>query len=463
MTEKKKPRETQATLMGNFRRYLGGDISCCQVLKKSPPLPSVYKATKARGDGRPLILRHDLETNTVEIISKELMVSQLVTWAGYLPLRARKYQFSETAMGSIVNTWMYTANDFDELPKPVGFKSDPDTVFKRLDFDVLPNVGHKGLTKNAPTFALMLENTTNADALCQRIGSVFDLHADRKQAVWCWGEKDGGKSMLSWLVGEISGGDFAALSPEDLGTSFWKATLLGKRLLFINEAASKFVRGHAFKSLTGDLDHNINEKGRKMTRHPLNIITFLFSNEPPKMKQDKALNERIIECKMESIPQDKLRGEYEVKRALLKELPYIVSYCVSLYNQIDRGGRIPVDMSGMQEIVDDYESEYLDFIHRYFIVDVSKTSTLSIDMPILYKKMAIEGLDYRGSKIRMKEVLLTRYGIKAQRPWCSGGKRIFIFRGLRLRRQEELPITVDSEPPPSVKLVRDRSDDGHDA
>ncbi len=429
--------------INNLIDTLAGEVNVCAYLNKVAKMPMKLKIARLSYESTPIILLISKDY-TVRLCSEEFVTYELFRWIGHLPKSAGPYMdINKSQCKTIVETWMYTHCDMTKLPKPVAFKSDQNLAFTRLNFDPDPKIDIMDIEEKAPIFAKMLTRISNWEALCMRIGSIFDEKADRKQAIWMSGPKDCGKSAISWLLQEISGGNYAILSNAELETNYWKALLVGKRIALVNESAPRFIRRDDFKSITGDLEHSINQKNVKIYVTSLPVLLFFASNNPPEVQSDEAIIERIIDCRFESIPHDEIMSETRLKTEMIKEIPAIVGFCIGLYNSIAVGSRIPCDKEDLRDTIDSFESEYVDFLDRYFIYEK--------DARILRSEFKdfIEIHGFRDSRKQsiLKKIMLRRWKIDEIKTFFRSSssdnkKRIWVYKHLRFQTIEEMKIIV---------------------
>jgi phage/plasmid-associated DNA primase len=263
----------------------------------------------------------------------------------------------------------------DHLPPGIVFRADPRAAFWRFDFDPLTITDDDQFTWACPTWAEIGSRMTNWPAFCQRVGSIFDERADRKQAVYVSGPKDSGKSQIMRIIGYIAGSDapnggsYATLANEDLESPFWRASLVGARVVCIGEASPKFLCTEAFKAITGDSLHNINQKNKPMCRSRLNPLFFFFSNDLPAIESKPDLIERVIDCRLKSLPEGvNLVGDEAYQSRLRDELPAFLGYCMALCGA-SKGSRIECDRETLQEAIDEHEQEAINIFETCFKVN----------------------------------------------------------------------------------------------
>lgn len=425
------------------------ETELCSLLSGSPSrsfrtnigaFPHKLVVVQPRSGGAPIILL--VVDNAAKVIDRDATAALLCEYLSFCAGDMAAYHCTFRRCGAAVERWSFQCQNLPELPKPVAFKSDPELCMTRLPFDPMPISDHEALLAVAPMFAQMIERVSNRDAFCMRLGSIFDHTADRKQAVWMSGPQDAGKSVFAWLLQVLSGQSYGILNNTELKTPYWRAQLVGKRIGIVNEAAARFIRSDEFKAITGDEEHPINQKNQPVFIAKLPVLLFFFSNDPPEIPHDDALILRIIDCRIGAIGDEKLT-QAAVREKLLSELPFISGYCLSLYQQLQAGGRIPCDRNTLAETIDKYEATYLDFIESHYVED-HEGYILRKDF---YEMMINSGIKDGRDQAKCKRVLFARYRCAEKRhsfdtygdekvPFSSI-KRVFVIKGIRERNEAE--------------------------
>ena len=364
----------------------------------------------------PIILKLS-DNNTCERINPSFVAGLLRGWNEGCVGRLKPYRIAYSKCEKVVRYWTQNTRDLSTMPKSVGFKSDPELCFKRLPFDYIEGVDAEVLAKEAPVFCEMLSRIeTNAEAFCTRIGSIYDLSASRKQAVWMYGETNGGKSLYATLIEKLTGESFTVLDRDILNTEYWKADLPGKRVAFVHEAIPSFIRSGKFKNATGDANHHINQKYAPTFSARLDVLMFFISNDPPEIPHDDALLTRIIDCRIGVIPEAKRLGEVEVLAKLDRELPWIASYCMGLYAELPRGAAIPSDQSELREHADDFEGDYLDFLENRFDIDPDPSKSVKRMRRDEFKAIMTEhGIKHGPDQQKVIKIMMRRFKILKKR------------------------------------------------
>ena len=412
--------------------------------------------------GQNLILGIDRNSNSAEILG--------VDGAAFI-LRDFLLRLDEKRFGDfyvthkravqIIEAWRSGPAELPKMPKLLGFKSDPDLVMNRLDFDPIPCT-EWDLDALAPTFSNMMDRMKpNAPAFMARVGSIFDPHADRKQAIWVYGEKDAGKSQIIYILEQLCRNSFAVVGAQDYRDKNFKAQFLNKRIAIVLEASAGFIRNDVFKSLTGDGVHSINQKYMPTFNAELPVLIFCFSNKPPEIPMDDSLMERVIACKMSPLERDCLINEHEIQRRLKAELPVIIGACLSEYRLLNGPNRIPCNGADLMEAIDLFEEKYVDWLENTIQEDPAGVVTLAE----LNQLLRADGIRSDQDIGRVKRVLMARYKVtRTRRDLCTGVKdekkiRSWVYKGISLREhakkfQQAVTIMNEDGTPPTPSTRR---------
>ena len=349
------------------------------------------------------------------------------------------YCLTHNGVRSLAKRLQACGRQLKNWPEPCGFKHQEGFFFERLNFD--PEAAAE--PKDFPFIQEMLSRMTNSKAFCQRIGSMFDPKADRKQAVILYGPGDGGKTtifnMLKSLVGERG---YAPITEGISSDSFGLWTLIDKRLWIGEEIKPEFFRTNTFKRLTGGAPLLINPKGEKQFSAQLRGMLFANSNEAPAIPGDSGLLNRLILCRVDPIPKSDRLGEEEVDDLLQRELPFFVGYCMELYT----GGRIePEDGSELESAVEDYESPFQVVFDAYFEEDLTAVGkdarVMTSDVTHIWELIQREfpGLTRKLNLLQFKTFISRKtkrdglpFSIQAKRD----GKKVRLVPGLRVKKRD---------------------------
>jgi len=348
----------------------------------------------------------------------------------------RLFQLTHRQSLAIVESWLAQEAHLKILPRSVGFKDELGFCLHRLDFkpDCSIDSGNKMILKaKIPFFYGFISRMTQADSFCARIGSLFDYEADRKQAVWLRGEKDGGKSQLAWFIKELMGPGFTELSNEMLTSRFWKATLIGKRAAVISEANSDFVKNSSFLNLLGESSHLIERKGKDGFMSDLDTMIFFLSNEYPNIPDKDQYLSRIILCNLHALDPNQMLPEKTVRENLIRERELIVGHCINCWEKAknENRGRIWNNLEELEfKVFEKYMEEY-NWVQGNLIED-SDSYLIDEELRTLINN-SFPGFQNRQNKVRH---VLEKLGAMKKRKSFRSSKRI-VWDGWRVRTSEE--------------------------
>ena len=317
--------------------------------------------------GIPMRVLEVYADEVVKFIETSDVAAALASWHRSFETHPDWWRFdkllSPKTCEEVAKAWLiqFAEDCLTETPRAVRFKSDPGLCFHRLPFDLVERE-----TLDATTWEEILGRMTNAEAFAMRVASMFDAEANRRQVVWLHGPAKSGKSVALEALGKLMGDAFTSLDCEF--DRFWKAPLVGKRMVVVNESASGFLRNDKFKAITGDDMHLINDKSEKKFTAHMEVIMFFSSNEAPHVPKDEALLSRIIKCEVSEVPKGTQRRAKTVRAALWKEMEAFVGWGWHLYKtKADEMGLIPCDRAELIEVAGEYEGDATDFLHRHFV------------------------------------------------------------------------------------------------
>lgn len=405
------------------------------LLSNMPSFPFKFESVRMKPTDNALPLL--IENNTAQIVNTEFIAGKLRHYVQNLTDKQADYAIPVKRCIEVVTAWTVMYTHRKELPKAVGFLSDPDLCLHRFGWDPYP-VDEAMLNKKAPIFSDYLRRMTNSKAFCMRVGSIFDPHAHRKQTIWLEGVKDSGKSPLGVIICMLVGDSYTVISDEGLNEKFWKEPMLGKRVVIMNEISPRFLRTTNFKNLTGDRVHQVRPFGGRSITAVLEPITICISNDSPGVQNDSATTERVLHCVISVIPIKDRISEARLLENVKPELPFIANYCYGLWKTHPEGLDIPNDPSGeesLKKAVEDYESSYLDFIANYLDLQPENTATKYYAEQVLVQKLMMYA-DFRSAidQSICKRVILSQPGVRQSRMTIpSDNRRVNCFLGARIK------------------------------
>lgn len=341
-----------STLIHNMAHHL---------MQKMPDLPEfpVKFHVMTDSDGECFVLeqqdREEVRRTTNTRVGQEVL--KFIKDQGY-PFGMQK--LTHQHMAQVVHEFLAIAPRIPE-PNMVLELSQPGLTYRRLHFNFLSDPG----LVLSPTFAEMMSRTTNASALMQWIGSIFDPDADLQQYVWLFGGGQNGKSALGRFLSMILGGGARSVQPPGMQDKFWTINLIGKRLVIYADCNNaKFVTSGLFKSMTGGDAVPAEIKLGATLQVVLKAKHLFFSNKKPGIGSGEADQRRIILCEMAPIGVE-TDPFYEEK--LWQEAPTFLGECINHY--LDHSGprrRIKADETAARELAFENDEMFESIFHQCF-------------------------------------------------------------------------------------------------
>lgn len=335
----------------------------------------------------------------------------------------------ETFIASTVN------NRVTELPKTLGWLSDPEPVLRRLPFDPIDGIDDERLGIEAPTFAEILSRMENSVWFMWRVGSLLDPLCDRKQAAYVWGPADCGKSQIQDFLAYVCGTTYATTTTSAIQKQFGMEDLVGKRVCAISESSSSFFGTDHFKSLTGDNYHSIDGKYEKKVLYRIDAVVFSFSNEPPCVESKPELRLRISSCKMEAlnISEDQRMKTSDYQEKLRQEAQAFLSACWTAYKN-HKQSRMQFDTKTLDKAIDDKEEWALSIIEDCFeIAPGNKVSARDLRNCLTLFAKEPHKCD------QIIRIIMRRFGVEKKLVKVRG-KPIKTYIGIRIARRDFKPL-----------------------
>lgn len=328
-----------------------------------------------------------------------------------------RYCLSSREIQGFANKLIYSGRRLPAWPKPIGFKSETDLAFQRFDFDP----AEKASLEDFPTIATNLRHMSNSRNFCERVGSLYDDEANRKQVLFLIGDGDGGKSslidLLTYLAGGTNGVASIGMSVYD---SFGFDPLLDKRVWIAEELSPQFFKNGKFKTLTGGTAVQINRKGEKQFNAYLQGMLVATSNKTPKIDNDSGLRNRILICEVDPIPKEDRLPLKETHRRMRQELPHFIRYCLDAYSKVTGDGTlVPDTTERLDSIIEDEEITCEAIFDEYFEEDLTAlgndAKVRSKDFNKVWEKICDEHKQFareRNCKTNFENYIKRRLGLK---------------------------------------------------
>lgn len=327
---------------------------------KFPPFGRTLYVVKTGGVSLPI---EELDNGVARYVEIEDIAHSIVRYlANEVNIPAYYLNYQQAVL--CARTWLGVAKEVP-IPEPVSWKSDPGLTFSRLPWDFDPDSEFKH-----PTFDEWLSRTTNAEAFCVWVGSLFFKDSYRQQYPWLCSDGGTGKGAMLRVLRKIFKQAFAAKQVPHVDDKHWTAGLLDKRLVAFPDCNNaSFITSGLFKNLTGDDPVDINPKFKAPFTADLTCKFIFLSNRKPMVQDLSADLRRIILCEMTDpgeLSSEAITG-YEEK--LWSECGYFLSTCVNLYQERNKNhGPIEVETSGVEDIIDHRNEEFDALFSRHLIL-----------------------------------------------------------------------------------------------
>ncbi len=317
-----------------------------------PAFPSKFRVLRDKfGEHRYL---EEFDEKVLRGVSPQRIIDQITKYVSLLNKPGTA--LSPTDVSLAHKHWASFTPSFKETIYSVLEKSKPGYTYHRLEFDFI----NTNSLAEAPLFAEMMARTTNAEALCAFIGSLFIEGSNKQQYAWIYGEGNNGKSSLVRLLKKVMADSARSEAPPGRDDKFWTAGLLDKRLVYFPDCNyGGFITTDLFKRLTGDDDIRIEEKNKPSYSASLSAKYLFLGNEKPVFESKAADLRRVIFCKIDPIEGDP-DPAYESR--LWEEAPVVFGYCLNKYHELcPRNGVIPTDLGEVGEIAEGTEED-MDYV-----------------------------------------------------------------------------------------------------
>ncbi len=270
------------------------------------------------------VLEVDEETGVCEYIDLAGVRNAILRYVTVTLCGRPGYSWEARQAKDCADHWLALAEPVPE-PPAVLWQGEEGLCFNRLPWAFAPD--YEG--DQTPTFNALFSRISNASALIEWVGSLFDPAADRQQYVWLYGQGGDGKGALVRFLKRVLGRAFASKQPPARDEVHWTSGLLGKRLIVFPDAnAAGFPASGLFKSLTGGDPVDINPKYKSSYCVELLAKYLFLSNARPLLSSEKADMRRAIYCEFSGGP-SQIDPTFE--RKLWAEGGAFLSTCINNY------------------------------------------------------------------------------------------------------------------------------------
>lgn len=302
----------------------------------------------------------------------------------------------------------------NSFPTTCVFKSDQTLAYERMTFDPTEEMG--------PCFIDFLSRMSQPDAFCWWVWSLFEPKSDRAQWFWLHGDGGEGKSSVVKVIMRAMGAASVIITSNEIRTGrFWQARLLGKRLVYVPEAAPTFPRGNEMKFLTGDSKLVVERKGRDGFEAE-NHAKFLFvSNDAPEIGGDKATRRRALYSDVKMFTGPAL-PEAEYEEQLWKEIGGFLGHCRKIYQEAGASSLVtPQHM--LDDVIDDYEAPAIQLFETAFETELGAYAFCK-DVDAILKQAGILGTRQKSD---CYAVWNRRFDVVKCSKWIDGKSQKVLF------------------------------------
>lgn len=391
-------------------------------------------------EGTRFVVR-ELENRVVAYVNEDQITSHYLSYA----IKQATFDPSTpTRLGEateIIRKWKYTATPIPE-PKKIGFKSEPELCFKRLDFDFDQN----DTEFKHPTWDIILNNIeANKSAFMQFIGSIFFEESYNQQYLWMYGSGGDGKGSLLKFLSEILGASCKSMS-DDID-SHWTSKLVGARVAYFADCRNYGVTNSGkFMTLTGGDAISINQK-YKDPFDIKNVVKFIFaSNNKPIIDHVASSIRRIIVVPFRHKKEADIKDSKIFENNLRVEGQEFLRSCISEYLKHCKNHEpiILDDDYCIEDITSEAEADKQEFLDSYFGIEYLEKNEVyvgkenfvyAVRSGIMEKKLR----DYFGKRSDttfFKNWIRDRHGVVYKRGRVNK-ERHYYYYGIRLLRPDE--------------------------
>lgn len=328
-------------------------------------LGNIYHlAAPADGVFKPLVVISPDDPDIVKYVPETAVAADLIKYCETTLADHDDYQLTAREALACVDYWAMSTPPA-KAPKAFAWPDEKGLAFTRLPW-------HPVADRIAPTWELILQRMSNAEAFKAWIGSLFDEQSYMQQYVWLHGKGNEGKGCINRFLMKVFGPAYCSKQPKERGDKFWTHELLGKRLVVFPDCNDQaFVTSGMFKSLTGGDPIPVEAKGEMSYTTRLNAKYLVFSNEKPCLSSELADRRRIIYCEIGArvTADDNL-----FEQRLWEEGGVFLGQCAKAY-QKTIGGVIESDNEAIGDWIETVEMTHAEIFDFYFEKDPLDTDS----------------------------------------------------------------------------------------
>jgi hypothetical protein len=406
-------------------------------IKATYPFPHRYYTIRER-DGNRSILKSSCDEVVSYVVDTDL-AADILTYTREYFFHDENFQLTAEEALSAARYWILESIALTEEPVAVREKSDPGLCFQRLPFDF----SREATIADVPLFAEFLTRTSNHDAFCSFVGSLFVPHSDRQQYVYLYGAGGDGKGSMMRLLARVLGKAYETVFADNADNRFWTSNLIGKRLaVFPDSNHSAFIRSGLFKMLTGGDLVQVERKYKGAFTTELSCKFIFVSNKEPELTAEMSDMRRIIYCGVSALQEEAYDSSYEQR--LWEEAPAIIGYCINVYKkQCPDNHSIPTEKDEISKFSDQYDEKFDSIFASLFKICSSNEGLTGVGLQLALKSAGVRD----NYEIRDFKTYLERKHRVSNVRLRSSSNRQRIYAGLALK------TSMDPSLPTHLKLL----------
>jgi hypothetical protein len=310
-----------------------------------------------------------VEHRLAKPISVNALFNELWRRMGGFSGKASQYQLEVEKVEKIAEAYLKVNHSkfLQQPPAIFCFEDEEKIAFNRIKSpapisEFFPSSSFR---EKAPIYSDFLDRNSESLAVRQFLGSMLFVDSPRKKSLFLYGHPDGGKTtMISMLLSGIFGANgFAIYDPARFDDPFWKADLIGKLALFVDESNAGLIRSNKYKQLTGGDIHRINPKGQPAFDAHICCKIIHCSNPEPEFDRDDST--RVIVSHVANLKQK--MSPTILAQALKNEFPFIIADILQAYSEL-AGREIEFSTSGFDDAVGNFELPFETIFEELFEV-----------------------------------------------------------------------------------------------
>ena len=299
----------------------------------------------------------------VRFVGDEYLVNKVINYCAGLQATDISYLWRAHEALEAVTLWK--AGKPSPMPSKIGWLTDAEVCFKRLDFDFCKRSSYEH-----PTWDVILGNITeNRDQFKAFIGSIFEPKSYRQQYLWMYGDGGDGKGSVLEFLSTIMGTRHCAHVQPNIEHDFWTENLASARVAYFSDCKHyELPANETFLMYSGDAPLVINRK-REKKFEIVNDLKFIFaSNQPPAISNFKRDLRRAIIVPFKARQDRAIDDPLAFKAGLMNEAEAFICECVATYRGMvgDKHGEIKPNEEHLLDIAADGDADKRAFLDQFF-------------------------------------------------------------------------------------------------